>query len=58
MADLPGVGANLQDHPIILLSYAARVPLAASRYNHGEAYAALRSGLAGSGRGQRAGRSG
>ncbi len=47
VADLPGVGANLQDHPIILLSYAARVPLAASRYNHGEAYAALRSGLAG-----------
>jgi choline dehydrogenase len=47
VADLPGVGANLQDHPIILLSYAARAPLPASRYNHGEAYAALRSGLAG-----------
>jgi choline dehydrogenase len=44
VADLPGVGANLQDHPIILLSYAARAPLPASRYNHGEAYAALRSG--------------
>ncbi len=36
VADLPGVGANLQDHPIILLSYAARAPLPASRYNHGE----------------------
>jgi choline dehydrogenase len=49
VADLPGVGANLQDHPIILLSYAARAPLPASRYNHGEMYAALRSGLAGPG---------
>jgi len=47
VADLPGVGANLQDHPIILLSYAARAPLPASRYNHGEMYAALRSGLTG-----------
>ena len=49
VADLPGVGANLQDHPIILLSYATQAPLAASRYNHGEAYAALRSGLGGRG---------
>jgi len=46
VADLPGVGANLQDHPIILLSYAAAAPLPASRYNHGEMYAALRSRLA------------
>ena len=46
VADLPGVGASLQDHPIILVSYAARSPLPASRYNHGEAYAALRSRLA------------
>ena len=46
VADVPGVGANLQDHPIILASYAARSPLPASRYNNGEAYAALRSPLA------------
>ena len=47
VADLPGVGANLQDHPVILASYAARSQLPASQYNHGEAYAALRSGLSG-----------
>ena len=47
VADLPGVGANLQDHPIILASYASSSPLPASRYNNGEAYAALRSPLAG-----------
>ena len=47
VADLPGVGANLQDHPIILLSYATPVPLPPSQYNHGEMYAALRSQLAG-----------
>ena len=46
VADLPGVGANLQDHPIILASYASSSPLPASRYNNGEAYAALRSPLA------------
>jgi choline dehydrogenase len=43
---LPGVGANLQDHPVILASYASRSALPASRYNNGEAYAALRSPLA------------
>jgi choline dehydrogenase len=47
IADLPGVGASLQDHPIILASYASSSPLPASRYNNGEAYAALRSPLAG-----------
>jgi len=46
-ADVPGVGANLQDHPIIVVSYAARAALPASQYNHGEAYAALRSGVPG-----------
>lgn len=46
-ADLPGVGANLQDHPIVLTSHASRAPLPVSRYNHGEMYAALRSDLAG-----------
>jgi len=47
VADLPDVGANLQDHPIIVVSYAARSALPASRYNNGEAYAALRSGVPG-----------
>jgi choline dehydrogenase len=47
VADLPGVGANFQDHPIVMVSYAAAAALPASRYNHGEAVAALRSGLPG-----------
>ena len=46
-ADLPGVGANLQDHPVALACYATPDPLPRSRYNHGEVYAALRSPLAG-----------
>ena len=46
-ADLPSVGANLQDHPVAMACYAAREPLPASRYNHGEVYAAVRSHLAG-----------
>ena len=47
MADLPGAGANLQDHPIAMACYASPAPLPRSRYNHGEMYAALRSPLAG-----------
>jgi choline dehydrogenase len=47
VADIGGVGENLQDHPIALASYACPGPVPASRYNHGEVYAALRSGLAG-----------
>jgi choline dehydrogenase-like flavoprotein len=47
VANLPGVGQNLQDHPMVLVSYASPEPLSASGYNHGEVYAALRSGLAG-----------
>ncbi len=47
VADLAGVGQNLQDHPIAFASYAAENPLPVSRYNHGEMYAALRSGLGG-----------
>jgi choline dehydrogenase len=47
VADLAGVGANLQDHPMVMVSAAARSPLPPSRYNHGEVYAALRSGLDG-----------
>jgi choline dehydrogenase len=47
VADLPGVGHNLQDHPVALACYATPEPLPPSRYNHGEMYAALRSPLAG-----------
>jgi len=43
VADLPGVGENLQDHPIIMASYGAPTPLPVSGYNNGEACAALRS---------------
>jgi choline dehydrogenase len=46
-ADLPGVGQNLQDHPVVLVSYAAPAPVPARGYNHGEVYAAVRSALAG-----------
>jgi choline dehydrogenase len=47
VADLPSVGQNLQDHPIALTCYAAGDALPVSQYNHGEMYAALRSGLGG-----------
>ena len=47
VADLPQVGENLQDHPIVLTVLVAWDKLPASKYNHGEAYAALRSELAG-----------
>ncbi len=47
VADLPGTGANLQDHPIAMACYAAADPLPASRYNHGETYSALSSSLPG-----------
>jgi choline dehydrogenase-like flavoprotein len=47
VVDLPGVGENLQDHPVVMACYAAGSPLPASSYNHGEVYAALRSKLAG-----------
>jgi choline dehydrogenase-like flavoprotein len=47
VADLPGVGQNLQDHPIVMACYATPEPLPPSRYNHGEMYAALRSERAG-----------
>jgi choline dehydrogenase len=43
VADLPGTGANLQDHPIAMACYAVAEPLPASRYNHGETYSALYS---------------
>lgn len=44
-ADLAGVGENLQDHPMVMASFAAG-QLPASQYNHGETYSALRSPLA------------
>jgi choline dehydrogenase len=47
VSDVAGVGRNLQDHPIVMMSYASAVPLPASAFNHGEVYAALRSTLAG-----------
>jgi choline dehydrogenase len=46
VADLPQVGSNLQDHPIAIASYSPMSLLPASRYNHGEACAAVRSSLA------------
>jgi choline dehydrogenase len=47
VADLPQVGENLQDHPIAICSYSPVSALPASRYNHGEACAAVASSLAG-----------
>jgi len=47
VADAGDVGDNLQDHPIALTSYATENALPVSQYNHGEMYAALRSGLGG-----------
>jgi choline dehydrogenase len=46
-ADIPSVGADLQDHPMVPLTFATGEPLPRSGYNHGETYAALRSPLAG-----------
>jgi choline dehydrogenase len=46
VADLPGVGENLQDHPIARIYYESG-DLPGSSYNHGELYSALRSPLAG-----------
>jgi choline dehydrogenase-like flavoprotein len=47
VADIPSVGNNLQDHPVVMASYASLSPLPISKYNHGEVYAALRSERAG-----------
>jgi choline dehydrogenase len=47
VADIPAVGESLQDHPIMMASYALPAPLPASQYNHGEVCAALRSSRAG-----------
>ena len=47
VADIAGVGGNLQDHPIAMVSYGSASALPRSGYNHGEVYAALSSPLAG-----------
>jgi choline dehydrogenase len=47
VADIPAVGQNLEDHPVVMVSYAAAKPLPRSQYNHGETYTALRSPYAG-----------
>jgi choline dehydrogenase len=47
VAGLPGVGENFQDHPVVMACYTSALPLPASRYNHGEMYASLSSGLGG-----------
>jgi choline dehydrogenase len=47
VADLPGTGEHLQDHPVVLACYTTPGPLPPSKYNYGEMYAALRSPLAG-----------
>jgi choline dehydrogenase len=46
VADLGSVGANLADHPIIMVSYSSPSQLPVSNYNNGETCAALRSKLA------------
>ena len=44
VADLPGVGENLQDHPGVNLVYAPGQPLMAGRFNRIEVLGLLRSG--------------
>ena len=43
VADLPGVGANLQDHPWAGVTYAAARPVPPAQGNHGDLIAAVRS---------------
>jgi choline dehydrogenase len=45
VTDLPGVGDNLHDHPTVRAAYQSAAALPASKGNHGEVYAALRSPL-------------
>jgi choline dehydrogenase len=45
--DLPAVGHNLQDHPVVMVCRATGSPVPRSRYNHGEVYATVRSPSAG-----------
>jgi choline dehydrogenase len=46
VADVPAVGQNLCDHPVVTASYALPASLPSSRYNNGEVCAALRSSRA------------
>ncbi|MEU6705684.1 GMC family oxidoreductase [Streptomyces wuyuanensis] len=43
--DLPGVGANLHDHPIAYVVYTSRRPVPPGVNNHGEAFGLVRSRL-------------
>jgi choline dehydrogenase len=45
VADLPGVGRNLQDHPVLAVRYACSGPLPPSLGTHVEAAVVLRTGL-------------
>jgi choline dehydrogenase len=47
LVDLPGVGANLQDHPIVPLVYRAARPIPPARHNHGELLGLICSGSSG-----------
>jgi choline dehydrogenase len=42
--DLPGVGANLHDHPMVDILYLPARPIPAARNNHGEAIGLFHSG--------------
>lgn len=42
VVDLPGVGSNLQDHPIVPLAYRAARPVPVGRHNHGELLGLIR----------------
>ena len=43
LADLPGVGANLQDHPIANVVYRSTRPVPTPEHNHGEVIGLVRS---------------
>lgn len=43
VADLPGVGANLQDHPVANVIYRSSRAVPAPRHNHGEVVGLVRS---------------
>lgn len=47
IADLPGVGANLQDHPLTGIIYRGARPIPAGMRNHGEVMGLIRSDKAG-----------
>jgi choline dehydrogenase len=43
IADVPGVGANLSDHPLSVLIYSASAPLPPGSHNHFDVLAAIRT---------------